>query len=112
MHHPTPDKPQFSPHDHAPFTYLKKGQRQLATEPDLTPLLTDKKDIQRVQSIIGSLLYYGRTLDNTILPALNELSITQSKPTVKTLQKCKKLLDYVATYPNVYLRFYASDMNL
>lgn len=60
--------------------------------------------------MICSLLYYSRALDNTILQALDAISTQQSKPTQDTLKKCKRLLDYVFTYKNTYLRFFASDM--
>ena len=46
------------------------------------------------------------------LQPLNEISETQGKPTEKTRKKCERLLDYVATYPNVRLRFHVSDMKL
>ena len=36
----------------------------------------------------------------------------QSKPTEKIKAKCNRLLDYVATFPSVILRFHASNMHL
>ena len=42
LNHPCPKKPEFSPHHHTPFTFPKKGQRQHATLPDSSPLITDK----------------------------------------------------------------------
>ena len=65
-----------------------------------------------LQSIVGSLLYYGRTIGYSILPALNDISKEQSKPTVSTLNRAKRVLDYVATFPTAHLRFHASDMTL
>ena len=49
---------------------------------DDTPLL-DTKTTKRIQGIIGSLLYYARAIDNTMLTAINEISAVQSKPTEK-----------------------------
>ena len=46
LNHPLPKKPQYSPHEHQPFHFLKKGQRQLATQPDSSPLITDTKEIK------------------------------------------------------------------
>ena len=60
----------------------------------------------------GSNLYYGRALDHTILPALNELGTEQAQPTQKTMDKVHRLMDYANTYPDVYIRYYASDMVL
>jgi hypothetical protein len=76
-----------------------------------TPKL-DKAGIYFVQSCVGSLLYYARAVDATMLPAINEISGSQSCPTQKTLAACKMLLDYAATYPLAILRYHASDMVL
>ena len=58
------------------------------------------------------LLYYARAIDFNILTALNDIGTTQSKPTEYTLQECKQLLDYAATYPHIIVRYYASDIVL
>ena len=47
-----------------------------------------------------------------MLPALNEIACTQAKLTEYTKEECQQIMDYAATYPNVYVRFYASDMVL
>ena len=65
-----------------------------------------------MQTFTGLLLYYARAIDSTILPALQEIASEQAHPTERTLQKCRRLLDYVATYPLGILRFHASDMIL
>ena len=62
--------------------------------------------------MVGSLLYYARDLDNTILLALNDISTQQRKPTENTLKKCKRLLVYASTYKNTFLRYHASNMIL
>ena len=62
--------------------------------------------------MVGSLLYYARAVDNTLLPALNAIAQQQAHPTEESMRKCKRLLDYVATFPNVFIRFYKSDMIL
>ena len=61
---------------------------------------------------MGSFLYYGRAVDPTILPAINELGLTQAKPTTKTKQAALMLLDYLHTHPNSTLRYHASNMIL
>ena len=78
---------------------------------DNSPLL-DATGKKKVQSVTGSMLYYARTVDSTMLPAINEISSQQSKPTEKTWEACKMLLDYALTYPNAKVRYYASDMCL
>ena len=107
--HPAPVYPQYSPHQHNPINYGER--RQYAAAPDQSELL-DKKGTTRVQSVVGTFLYYARAIDSTMLPALNEIASQQAAPTTQTLQKCNRLLDYVATYPNAYIRFHASDMIL
>ena len=109
--HTAPKKAQYTPFPIKPYTPSKPGQRQYASPPDLSPPL-DKVQTTKIQSIVGSLLYYARAIDNTILPALNTISASQSKPTETTMKQCRTLLDYCATYPNVFLRYYASDMIL
>ena len=107
----TPNLPQYSPHEYVPIKYSKKGDRQYMQQPDESPHL-NATDTKWVQSAVGSLLYYGRALDNTILPALNQIGTEQALPTTNTKRKIRRLLDYVATYPKAYLRFYASNMLL
>ena len=76
----------------------KKNTRQYATAPDTSPLL-NPKETKYIQSVTGSMLYYGRALDHSILPALNEIASEQSSPTQSTKEKAQQLMDYVATYP-------------
>ena len=108
--HQTPKKPEHSPHAHVPIQYGIKTRQYAVNQCD-SPLL-DKKGIKYVQQVVGSLLYYARALDGTMLPALNTIGSEQAKPTESTKNKCKKLLDYAATYPNAYIRYHASDMVL
>jgi len=103
--------PQYSPHPHTPIIYGTKGTRQYATTPDTSPLLPTT-EIKNIQSINGSFLYYARALDSTMLVGLNEISRQQAKPTQTTKKKCQQLMDYAATYPDVFVRYYASDMVL
>ena len=108
--HPQPRSPQFSPHAHVPIKYGLKT-RQYALEPDTSPLL-DKQGIKYVQQVVGSLLYYARAIDGTMLTALNTISSEQAKPTKQTEQKCQRLLDYAASYQNAFIRYHASNMIL
>ena len=103
--------PQYSPHRHVPIQYGKKGTQQFATAPDESPLLTPIKT-KHIQSTTGSFLYYGRAIDYTILPALNDIASAQAQPTRQTKEKTQQLMDYLHTYPDVYVRYYASDMVL
>ena len=103
--------PQYSPHHYEPIIYGRKGHQQMATKPSSEPTLP-KDQIRYVQSVVGSLLYYARAIDSTLLPALNDISKNQANPTQSTLDKCQRVLDYVNTYQHVTVRYYASDMIL
>ena len=108
----TPQKhPQYSPHHYDPIIYGKKSIQQMATaQHQHDPL--PKEKIKYVQSVVGSLLYYARAIESTILPALNDISKSQANPSEVTLQQCQRVLDYVNTYKKVRVRYYASDMIL
>ena len=70
------------------------------------------KGIWRVQYFVGSFLYQSQALDSTKMVALNEIGGEQAWATEKTRDGCDMLLNYVTTYPNPKIRFYASDMIL
>ena len=109
LQHTFPSKPQYAPHKWTVPIY--GSNRQYAPDPDSSPLLP-ASDIKKVQSVVGTFLYYARAIDNTILPALNEISASQAKPTQKTTEKINMLLDYLSTYPDAKIRYFASDMIL
>ena len=64
--HPLPSKPQHAPHKHCEITYAAK--QQLVPDNETPPALYISR-IQRVQGIVGVLLYYGRAVDNRLGPA-------------------------------------------
>ena len=111
LHHDTtpPLRPVYTPH---PYSLPAYGKRtQFASPPDQTPVLNITRQ-RRIQSIVGSLLYYARAIDGSILPALNQISATQARPTEDTEQKNNHLLAFVKSHRNTTLRFHASDMIL
>ena len=103
--------PQYSPHEYVPINWTSHTNRQYAMEEDTSAFLSIP-DTKYVQSAIGSLLYYGRALDGSILPTLSQIASKQATPTIKTKHQIQHLLDYINTYPTAYLRFHASDMEL
>ena len=107
--HRHPTKHQAQPHTWIPPTYGAKVQ--YAHEPAPSPILSTK-DTKRIQQIVGTLLYYARVVDPTILPAINDIGSQQSKPTQITVKHLCQLLDYVASNPNATIRYKASDMVL
>ena len=107
--HPTPTKPEDSPHEWTQPNYGAKTQFTAA--PDESPPL-QKDGITRLQTLIGTFLYYARAIDNTMLVALGSLASAQSKGTEATAKAGQKLLNYAATHPDAVIQFKASDMVL
>jgi hypothetical protein len=105
--HCMPTKPQHCPYAPAPKQYGAKAQAPLTV--DILPKLSPD-EIKEIQRVIGSILYYARAVDITVLMALTSIDIKKSKRTTNTMEKAKQLLDYLATYPNATIRFQASDM--
>jgi hypothetical protein len=107
--HIAPSRPQHSPHR---FNAPQYGTKVQLTDPiDLSPLL-DVIAKKRIQQIVGTLLYYARAVDNTLLVALSALASEQSVATERTNQSIQQLLDYCHTNPNATVIYKASDMKL
>ncbi len=91
----------------SPIQFGSEAQRPMQV--DASPLL-DKKGIKQVQQIVGSILYYVRAVDMTVLMALSLIVMEQTKATEMTMKRCAQLLDYLADHADAKIRFYASDM--
>ncbi len=74
-----------------------------------SPLL-DEKGLKRVQKIVGSILYYARAVDMTVLMALSAIPVEQTKAMAKTMGRCIQLLNYLASNSEAKVRYYASNM--
>jgi hypothetical protein len=74
------------------------------------PLSTDA--IKHVQDIVGTLLYYGRAVDPTLLTALRSIAACQANSTTAVAESCQQPFDYVATHPNASICYKAFDMIL
>jgi hypothetical protein len=107
--HKKTDKIQNSPHPHNIPAYGAKIQ--YAEQSDESPKL-DKAGIKYVQQVAGTLLYYGRAVDTTILPALSSIASEQAAPTERTREKVKQLLDYCASQEEAIITYNASKMIL
>ena len=107
--HPHPQKPQHSPHRWEIPAYGQKTQ-YAPIELDLPPL--PPAALTRVQQVVGTLLYYARAIDSTMLVALNSIASEQASATIETTKAVDHLLDYAATHPSATVRYYASGMRL
>ncbi len=62
--------------------------------------------------MVGSLLFYARALDLSILTAVYQLSSYQSNPTQLDLTAAHRLLTYVSSHPNPHKTIHLSSMAL
>jgi hypothetical protein len=51
------------------------------------------KGIKCVQQIVGSIMYYARAVDMTVIMALELIAVKQMKAKEKTMDQCIQLLD-------------------
>jgi Reverse transcriptase (RNA-dependent DNA polymerase) len=107
--HIVPTKSEDAPHTCERPIY--GAAIQLTAAPDMSPPLSPN-DTKRVQEIIGTLLYYARAIDNTMLPAIGTIASQQSQGTKATMKAIVKLLNYAASHPSATIRYVASDMVL
>jgi hypothetical protein len=77
----------------------------------ISPALSNK-DVNKLQQLTGTLLYYARAVDPTLIMPINVLASGQSKATEVTADKVIKLLNYCNTHPETNIRYHASDMIL
>ena len=107
--HPPPKKPQHAPHHWTKPVY---GQKVQYAQQENQSKKLDSKGKQKIQSVAGTFLYYGRGVDNTILVALNDIGTQQATPTENTNKEVNWLMDYLHTHPNAKLRYCAGSMQL
>jgi hypothetical protein len=105
--HDASKHPQHTPSKYV--TPLYGAKRQYATR-DETPLLSSKQP--HIQKITGSVLYYARAVDPTVIMPLSDIATEQTKATEKTQAAANQLLDYLATHPDATIRYHKSDMIL
>jgi hypothetical protein len=107
--HAAPTRPEHAPHTWNPPVYGAKTQyvNNEATSPALSA-----KDVNKLQQLMGTLLYYARVVDPTLIMPINVLASENSKATADTLDKVIKLLNYCNTHPETKIRYHASDMIL
>ncbi len=105
--HVLPGRMQACPYSPEPKKFGADAQTPLVV--DSSPLLNEK-GLKRVQKIVGSILYYLRAVDMTVLMALSTIAVEQTKATAKTMGRCIQLLNYLASNSEAKVRYYASDM--
>jgi hypothetical protein len=109
FNHKTPDKIQNSLHPHVIPQY--RAKTQYAKEEDVSPLLL-KEETKYVQVVAGTLLYYARAVDTSILTALSLIATEQANPTQEMMKRVKQLLDYCATEEDAIITYNMRKMIL
>jgi hypothetical protein len=100
---------------HTPYRWwneLVYGTNSQLTDPvdEAAPL--PPGGIKQLQQITGTLLYYVRAVDPTMLVALGTIAAQQSKGTEAPADVIVQLLNYCATHIVSTIRYRASDMIL
>jgi hypothetical protein len=81
------------------------------SDPTPSPALPDT-DVNKLQQLTGTLLYYARAVDPTFIMSINVLASEQSNATEVPADKVIKLLNYCNSHPETKIRHHASDMIL
>jgi hypothetical protein len=87
------------------------AKTQFVSDPKPSPAISDK-DVNKLQQPTGTLLYYAKAVDPTLIMPINVLDSEQSNATEVTADKVIKLLNYCNTHPETKNRYHASDMIL
>jgi hypothetical protein len=107
--HAIPTKPQHCLYTPQPRQYGSNVQCLLRV--DTSPPLSDA-NIKHIQWVIGSIWYYARAIDVTVLMAISTIANEQTQSTENTMQKTKQILDYLATHSDATVQFHELDMIL
>jgi hypothetical protein len=107
--YPAPARPEHATHTWNPPIYGAKTQ--FVNDKTSSPALSNK-DVNKLQQLTGTLLYYARVIDPTLIMPINVLASEQSNATEVIAGKVIKLLNYCNTHPETKIRYYASDMIL
>jgi hypothetical protein len=98
--HHMPTRPQYCPYSLPPKQYSGKAQARLPI--DVSPKLSPA-EIKDILCIVGSILYYARAVDITVLMALNSIDIEQMKGTTT---QWKKQSNFWITSPQTLMQPY------
>ena len=65
-----------------------------------------------IQEVSGTFLYYARTIDSMMLPALRTIAIQKSKPKENKMKKVKYFLYCIAYHPDTIITYHTPAMTL
>jgi hypothetical protein len=105
------DSPKHQQHTPSRYdTPVYGAKTQYATKDETSPLTAQQ--CLTIQQVKGSILYYARAVDPTVLMPLYDIATEQTKATWKTQAAKNQMLDYLETHPDATIRYQASDMVL
>jgi hypothetical protein len=107
--HAAPARPEHAPHTWKPPIYGAKTQ--YVEDETTSPALSDK-DVNKLQQLTGTVLYYSRAVNPTLIMPISVLASEQSKATAVTAGKVIKLLNYCNTHTETKIRYHAPNMIL
>jgi hypothetical protein len=87
--HPAPARPEHTPHTWNPPIY--DANTQFVNDATPSPALSDK-DVNKLQQLTGTLLYYARAVDPTLIMPINVLASEQSNNDVHLICREKVLI--------------------
>ena len=91
------------------FCAILDGAKVQTPDVDTSPQLS-KYRIRHIQDVVGTLLYYARSVYPALLATLSQITSRQSTTNEEVATMIKQLLDYIAAHPNSGIRYVASDM--
>ena len=100
--------------EHAPYTHVKPnyGSKVHLTFPEDRAAPLPPKDVKRPEQISGSLLFYRRAIDSSLLTALGTLTSAQMNATTDTGAALTKIINYCASNPVTVIHFHKIGMVL
>jgi hypothetical protein len=105
------DSPKHTKHTPSRYVTPIYGAKTQCVTKDETPPLTAQQCLT-IQKVTGSVLYYARAMEPTVLMPLNDIATEQTKATDKTQAATNQMLDYLATHPDATIRYHAFNMVL
>jgi hypothetical protein len=105
------DAEKYSQHTPSRYVTPVYGAKTPYATKDETPPLTAQQCLT-IQKVTGSVIYYARAVDPTVLMPLNDIATEQTKATEKTRAATNQLLNYLTTHLDAAIRYHSSDMIL
>jgi hypothetical protein len=109
LHRPLGVRVASSPSVYVPPHYGSSAPQMTPQDSSQPATLAQQKELREV---IGSLMYYARILDHTLLPTVTYLACFQAAPTLETMAAMERLLGYCAKHPNATQVIHPSPMLL